>query len=120
MGLKGTKQMYTIAKAKATEQQEVKRVRTESGEGFLVGFALMPSEYKQLFYEQGFTRESTIKHYVDLWRKCGWIVNAANGVIFFRLTFEDDDELLLSRLDDARTKILEDGLEDCTFVGVAA
>lgn len=119
MGLKGTKQMYSVAKAKATEQ-EVRRVRTESGEGFLVGFALGPSEYKQVFYENGFTRESTIKHYVDLWKKCGWIVTAVNGVIFFRLTFDDSDEILLSRLDEAKAKITEQGLEDCTFVGAAA
>lgn len=119
MGLKGTKQMFALAKAKATEQ-EVRKIRTESGEGFLVGFALVPNEYKQLFYENGFTRESTIKHYVDLWRKCGWIVTAVNGVIFFRLDFSDADELPLTRLDDARTKLTEQGLDDCTFVGAVA
>lgn len=119
MGLKGTKQMYTIAKAKAAEDA-IKRIRSESGEGFLIGFALFPSEYKQVFYENGFTRESTIKHYVDLWRKCGWIVTAANGVIFFRLTFDDADEGLLTRLDEAKSKIAEQGLDDCTFIGAVA
>lgn len=117
MGLKGTKQMYELAKAKATEQ-DIRKILKESGDGYLVGFALVPNEYKQLFYQHGFTRESTIKHYVDLWRKCGWILAGMNGSIFFRLTFDDDLEL--SRLDEAKTKLSEQGLDDCFFVGAVA
>lgn len=119
MGLKGTKQMYDLAKARATEQ-DIKKIRTESGEGYLIGYALFASDCKQLFYQHGFTRDSTIKHYVDLWKKCGWIVSGINGTIFFRLSFDDADETLLTRLDAEKTKISEQGLDDCIFVGASA
>lgn len=117
MGLKGTKQMLAIARDIA-KGKGIQKVYRESEDIFIVGFALFRSEIKRVFYENGFTRDSTITKYVRIWESCGWIVRGRNGVIFFFL--EEDDENGISSVENERKYLGEQGLTDCQFVGAIA
>lgn len=119
MGTKNTKTMYDLAKAKAYElgSRYVKR-RDQDGRYFC--FALMPAEINALFFSQGFTRESAIKKYCEIWVSCGWATLAAKDVLVFNLGSEDKqmNDILKAEYSFA----LRNGeiLPDDVLVGVAA
>lgn len=114
MGLKGTKAMFTLAKAKAISL-DVRTISTEYGGRLYAGYGLTQNELSNVFFLESFTRESTIRKYEQIWQRCGWIVPAANGFLFFILD-ENDDEAAIRNLEDAGKDLAEQGNPDCIFV----
>lgn len=82
MGQIGTKRMLDIAKAKAFDRGVVV-VKDKDEVGAMVGYCQTWNEIKALFYAHGFTREATMRRYVELWKECGSVETSWNGVVFF-------------------------------------
>jgi hypothetical protein len=108
--------MFEIAKAMAKEV-EPRKIRKDGEAGFYAGYALTQPELTSLFYNEGFTRDSTIRKYQELWVKCGWAIRAMNGVIFFSLNPESD-KAMIRELEEIRKSFMENGEMDISYVGL--
>lgn len=108
--------MFEIAKAMAKDV-EPRKIRKEGEPGFFAGYALTQKELTSLFYNEGFTRDSTIRRYQELWTKCGWVVRAMNGVTFFTLDPESDG-VMIRELEEIRKSFMENGELDISYVGL--
>ena len=109
--------MFELAKAKAKEI-EPRKIRKENGSGFYAGYALTQTEISSLFFEEGFTRENTIKKYQEIWLACGWVVRASNHVLFFVLN-PQTDWAMVKELKTIRASLIEDGELDVSYVGLS-
>ena len=116
MGVKGTKTMFEIAKAIAIECTP-KEVYNSDKTGLYFGYALFPSEYRQVFYENGFVHNKAIARYIDIWIKCDWVIQTRGGVIFFKLSAQDTPALIY--LQDRYNDISKSG-ENYIFIGSEA
>lgn len=113
MGVKGTKAMYELAKAKAIDNGIREIYTLNSDESLICGYALMQDEIKQIFFVEGFTREKTIENYLKIWTSCGLTIPARNGSYFFVV---DDDELINLR----KKQLRSEGITNRIYAEVSA